>query len=232
MVYKRLPDNTPEILRKYGLEVIEVDGWQKRGRPESTGDFNPVGTLCHHTATGKDWSDEAVVKLLVRGRSDLPGPLVQFGLDRKGRVHLIASGRCNHAGKAKASGTVSAGDGNSLYIGIEAFNDGASEIYPKEQYDAYVLLAAVISVEFTKNSVNTVRGHKETSLSGKPDPRFSMKNFRANVESKMEAISKTSRGKKIDHAIADLLGVKTKRVGKLAKVQRALDELLSIKPHR
>lgn len=189
MAYNRLPSNTPDLLRKHGLKVVEVDGWQTRGRPASTGEFTPVGVLCHHTATGTNWTDQKVVNLLVNGRDDLPGPLVQFGLSRDGTVYVVASGRCNHAGEAKASGTVASGDGNKLYIGIEAFNDGINEIYPQVQYDTYVLLCAVLSVELTKNSVNTIRGHKETSTTGKPDPRFDMTKFRAAVQAKMTEIT-------------------------------------------
>lgn len=192
MVYKRLPDNTPDILRKYGLKVVEVDGWKTRGRDASHGGFNPTGVLCHYTATDKNWTDKAVLNLLIKGRSDLPGPLVQFGLSRDGTVYLIASGRCNHAGDARASGTIVAGDGNELYIGIEAYNAGGNDPWPKVQYDAYVLLAAVLTKEITKNSVKTVRGHRETSKTGKPDPQFSMDEFRTNVAKKIEEISKTN----------------------------------------
>lgn len=188
MVYKRLPNDLPTRLRKYGLKVVEVDGWQTRGRPASTGDFQPVGVLCHHTATGTNWTDKSVVKLLVDGRDDLPGPLVQFGLARDATVYMIASGRCNHAGDAKASGTVAAGDGNELYIGIEGFNDGKGEAWPNVQYDAYVLLCAALTIEVTENSVNTVRGHKETSLTGKPDPLFDMNAHRAKVAAKIEEL--------------------------------------------
>ena len=185
MVYKRLPDNMPAILRKHGLKVVEVPGWKTRGRPASIGEFAPVGVLCHYTATGKNWTDKRVVDLLVDGRSDLPGPLSQFGLGRDATVYLVASGRCNHGGPARASGTVSAGDGNKLYIGIEAFNAGGDDPWPKIQYDAYVLLCAVLSLEITKNSSKTVRGHRETSKTGKPDPQFSMVTFRDRVGAKM-----------------------------------------------
>jgi hypothetical protein len=173
-----LPQNLPALLRARGLKVVEVSGWYGRGRP---GAFSPVGVLCHHTATGRSTSDAAVVNLLVRGRSDLPGPLCQIGLARDGTVYVIASGRANHAGTAKASGTVAAGDGNSLYIGIEAFNDGVGEPWPKRQYDAYVLLAATLCQHITGNSAATVRGHKETSTTGKVDPTFDMGAFRARV---------------------------------------------------
>ncbi|WP_170169816.1 peptidoglycan recognition protein family protein [Nocardioides aurantiacus] len=175
----RLPIDLPTTLRKAGLKVqVHGNDWQARGRP---GSFNPVGVLCHHTATSKRTSDGATIQLLIDGRPDLPGPLCQLGLSRDGTVHVIAGGRTNHGGKAKSSGTVSAGDANSLYIGIEAFNDGVGEPWPKEQVDAYVLLAATLCKKVTGNSAETVRGHKETSVTGKIDPTFSMPDFRKRV---------------------------------------------------
>ena len=173
-----LPTDLPALLRAEGLRVVEHEGWRTRGRP---GSFNPVGVLAHHTATGKSTSDEVVCRLLIAGRSDLPGPLCQIGLARDGTVHLIAAGRANHAGVAKSSGTVAPGDGNTLYIGVEAFNDGIGEPWPASQYDAYVTLAAALCKHVTGNSAQTVRGHKETSVTGKIDPRFDMDAFRARV---------------------------------------------------
>lgn len=193
MTYIHLPADLPQRLRAAGLKVVEIDGWRDRGRPSSTGGFNPVGVLAHHTATSKASSDAAVVRLLVAGRSDLPGPLCHFGLGRDGTVYVIAAGRANHAGVAKASGTVAAGDGNELYIGIEAFNDGVGEVWPEGQLEAYALLCATLSKEITHNSVNTVRGHKETSVTGKIDPTFNMDAFRARVAAKMAAPAKVSR---------------------------------------
>lgn len=177
--------NLADVCRAAGLKVVEVDGWQTRGRPSSTGGFDPVGVGCHHTATGPTTSDAAVVRLLVNGRSDLPGPLCQLGLARDGTVYVIAAGRANHGGKAKASGTVAAGDANRLYIGIEAFNDGRGEPWPRAQYDAYVRLAAALCQGVTGNSVQTVRGHKEWSVTGKIDPTFNMDTFRADVAAAM-----------------------------------------------
>jgi N-acetyl-anhydromuramyl-L-alanine amidase AmpD len=189
-----LPSNLPELLRKHGLTVVEIDGWKTRGRPASTGGFAPVGVLCHHTASSAN--GRAAIPLLVNGRSDLPGPLCHLSLDRQGVVYVVAAGRANHAGKAKASGSVAAGDGNTLYIGIEAQNAGTGEKWPKAQYDAYVLLAAVLSVEVTHNSAQTVRGHKETSVTGKIDPAgptpyeatFDMGKFRDRVAAQIAAL--------------------------------------------
>lgn len=166
----RLPDNLPAILRSHGLKVVEIDGWQTRGRPASSGPFNPIGILCHHTATGKDWPVQKVINLLVNGRSDLAGPLVQLGLGRDGTVYVIAAGRSNHAGKTRASGPIPAGDGNTLLVGIEAFNDGVGEPWPKVQIDAYVLLCAVLAAKVVHCSAEAVRAHRETSVTGKIDP--------------------------------------------------------------
>ncbi len=180
----KLPSNLPQILKDAGLKVAVHPGWEGRGR---SGAFAPVGVLCHHTATRKSSSDTGVIRLLVDGRSDLPGPLCQLGLARDGTVHIIAAGRANHAGKAKASGSVAGSDdGNRLYIGIEAFNDGVGEPWPKAQYDAYVLLAATLSREITGNSAQTVRAHKETSKTGKVDPLFPMDPFRASVAKRID----------------------------------------------
>lgn len=193
-----LPSNLPEILHKHGLKVVEVPGWQTRGRPASTGGFAPGGVLCHHTATSKATSVEDCLHLLVNGRSDLPGPLCQLSLDRQGVVYVVAAGRANHAGVAKPSGTMVGGDGNVLYIGIEAQNAGTGEPWPKVQYDAYWLLAAVLSFEITHNSAQTVRAHKETSVTGKIDPAgptpdgptFDMDKFRARVATAIAAMKK------------------------------------------
>lgn len=188
-----LPADLPSRLRAAGLKVVETPGWETRGRPASTGSFNPVGVLCHHTATGPSSSDEAVIRLLIGGRSDLPGPLCHFGLGRDGTVYVIAAGRANHAGTAKASGTVAAGDGNTLYIGIEAFNSGTGEPWPQVQLDAYALLCAVLSKEVTHNSVQTVRGHKETSVTGKIDPTFDMDAFRGKVAEALKVHARPER---------------------------------------
>lgn len=234
----RLPDNTPEILRRHGLKVKVVPGWKTRGRPASTGGFNPVGVLCHHTATTVAWTIAAVLRLLTGGRSGLPGPLCQFGLDRQGVVWLVAAGRANHAGQARAVGSVAAGDGNELYFGIEAFNSGTGEAWPAVQYNAYVLLCAVLSVEFTKNSSRTVAGHKETSTTGKIDPTFDMDQFRKRVDAMMEQIEKdnttpkpVSRGELIDGAMGNLRKARRKTEGaRQAKIKAALNELKKISP--
>lgn len=231
-----LPRNTVKILRQHGLKVVVVPGAWKRGRPASTGGFGPAGVLCHHTATAIAALIAAVIRLLVGGRSDLPGPLCHFGLGRDGVVYFVAAGRANHAGVAKSAGTMAGGDGNELYIGIEAFNNGLGEPWPRAQYDAYVLLCAILCLYVTGNSANTVQGHKETSVTGKVDPTFNMDEFRAKVAHKMEELRTGkavtySRGAHVDHALKDLKIAKRKAPdGRARKLQAAIAALKLIKP--
>lgn len=159
--------NLADVCRTSGLPVVEVAGWRTRGRD---GRFNPRGTLVHHTGTGTAAGSHSVVALLVKGRPDLDGPLCQLGLDRDGTVYVIAAGRGNHAGKAKAFAGVPAGDGNELWLGIEAFNSG-SEGWGLVQLLAYHRLCAALADGYRWPRARTA-AHAETSKTGKWDPGY------------------------------------------------------------
>ena len=182
MTYRYLTD-LADACRKSGLTVIELPDWEKRGRPASTGDFDPHGVLCHHTGGTSD-TRGYVEWMTLTGRSDLPAPLCQLALDRKGAVYVCAAGRANHGGKAKASGPMPSGDANELYIGIEALNTG-SEGWTKAQYDAYVRLVAALCSHYGWPASH-VRAHRETSVTGKWDPgKIDMDDFREHVGAKI-----------------------------------------------
>lgn len=178
MAYVYLTD-MERRLRRAGLRLGVLPGWQTRGRPPSTGDFDPGGVLIHHTGSSQDGA--AYAKWLgTVGRSDLPAPLCQVSIGRDGTVYLLAAGRANHAGKAKASGPMPAGDGNALYVGIECHNTG-SEGWTEPQYAATVRTAAVLC-RMLGARAEAVRGHRETSVTGKVDPgRMDMGEFRDDV---------------------------------------------------
>ena len=190
MSQRRLTD-LAAILRGAGLRVVEVPGWRTRSRPESTGGFAPRGNLWHHTG-GKESDPEAYAQWMgLTGRPDLPAPLAQASIDRAGVVYILAAGRANHAGKAKASGPVPAGDGNALYVGWECHNTG-SEGWTPAQYGAMVTAAAVTSKHYGWSAAAN-RAHKETSTTGKWDPgRLDMSKFRADVAAEMARLSKPS----------------------------------------
>lgn len=174
MTYRRLPDNLPDLLRAAGLKVVEIDGWETRGRPPSTGEFKPVGPLNHHDArkdvVGDTADDLAWAKwMFLTGRpgDGLPAPLCQLSLSMEGVVYVGASGRANHAGAARPSGSVAGGDGNALYAGIEWMLSGTQTI-PKVMYDAGVKVNAVL-LDIFGNSEQAASCHFNTSVTGKWD---------------------------------------------------------------
>jgi hypothetical protein len=172
VTYRRLPADLPARYRKAGLKVIVIDGWRKRGRPARTGEFKPVGSLNHHTGMRDEYKDAAddlayAKWMFLKGRKDLPPPLCHQALSLEGVVYLGASGRANHAGKAKPSGTVAGGDGNALYVGTEWMLSGTQAI-PKGMYNAGVKLNGVL-MDVLGNSVGTISCHYNTSTTGKWD---------------------------------------------------------------
>lgn len=173
MTYRRLPDNLPDLLRKAGLKVVEIDGWRLRGRPASTGEFKPVGSLNHHDARKDEIGDAAddltwAKWMFLTGRGpSLPAPLCQLALSMEGVVYVGASGRANHAGVARPSGSVAGGDGNALYVGTEWMLSGSQAI-PKGMYEAGVKLNGVL-MDVLGNSVQTISCHFNTSVTGKWD---------------------------------------------------------------
>jgi hypothetical protein len=189
MTQQRLLD-LPSVLRQARLHVVEVPGWRELSRPESAGGFAPVGNLWHHTGS-KDTNPlsieddyEYAVWLAKIGRSDLAAPLCQGSIGRNGTVYVCAAGRGNHAGKAKASGPVPAGDGNTLYLGWECQNTG-SEGWTPAQYDAMVRVGAATSMAYGWTAAAN-RAHRETSVTGKWDPGLlAMDEFRSDIDDQM-----------------------------------------------
>ncbi|WP_051548980.1 peptidoglycan recognition protein family protein [Nocardioides sp. URHA0032] len=124
MTYRYLPPTLPKLPRTAGLTVVEIDGWQRRGRPSYTGGFDPVGVLWHDTG-GAPGGLAYAKWLACDGRSDLPAPLSHLSIGRDGAVYVCSAGRANHAGVARPSPSVAGGDGNVLYIGVEVQNTGS-----------------------------------------------------------------------------------------------------------
>lgn len=207
-----------DACRKSGLNVVELPHWRGRRRP---GDFKPAGVLVHHTGGTSD-ARSYVDWMALQGRPDLPAPLCQIALDRKGTVYVCAAGRANHGGKAKKSGPMPAGDANALYIGIEALNDG-SEGWRPVQYAAYVRLCAALCVHYGWPASH-VRAHKETSVTGKVDPgRMDMDQFRRDVAAAIDDMEDdmayTAEDRKRDE---DFIVTEKKRADRTLKFQKAV----------
>lgn len=120
-------------------DIAWVPGWEKRGAPV----MNPAGILWHWTA-GKPTPARPAPSLgiCINGRTDVPGPLVHALIGLDGRLHVICSGRANHAGlghqalleriragsmpasTAARSGLKDTGGSGGALIGVEIENDG------------------------------------------------------------------------------------------------------------
>lgn len=171
----------PAVLRAAGLMVLEEDGWQTRGH----GDVGPtLGVLCHHTA-GPLTGDAPSLTTVRDGRPDLSGPLAQLVLARSGTYHVIAAGKCYHAGAGAWQGVTT---GNTNFIGIEAENTGLpNDPWPDVQTDAYARGCAAILKHVGKPAIMCA-GHKEYALppGRKTDPSFSVPDFRKRVADLMD----------------------------------------------
>ncbi|MER7009883.1 N-acetylmuramoyl-L-alanine amidase [Saccharopolyspora sp. NPDC000359] len=169
-----------DVLRAAGLRVVETPGW--RTRTARGAQPRPVGVLQHHTATPASYSRPApTVDLCIRGRPDLAGPLCHAVIGYDGTVHLVAAGRANHAGRAKASGPNPGGDGNTLYVGFEWDYQGVNQGPSPEQYDAAVRATRAV-LDHLGRPPDAARGHRETSVTGKIDPgHVDLDQFRRDV---------------------------------------------------
>lgn len=157
-----------DALRAEGCKVVEESGWKSRGRPSSTGSFNPYGVLWHHTAATASYSNPFPSKsVLINGRSDLPGPLCQVGIGYDGVCHIIAAGRANHGGECNGFGPFSQGDANAQLVGFEIDYNGTQPMSP-EQKDAAARASVAVLKKFGRKE-NYVAIHKETSTTGKWD---------------------------------------------------------------
>lgn len=126
-------------LRAYGLDVVEVDGWQSRG----SSDFNPRGSVNHHTAGPASGSTPSL-GTVVNGRSDLAGPLCNVLQSREpgegnDKAYVVAAGRANHAGSGGWMGL----SGNSSVWGLEIEHTGTSPLPVHRQHTAALIHAAM-----------------------------------------------------------------------------------------
>lgn len=164
-----------DALRAAGLTVVEHPGWKTHGRP---GSYDPSYGVVHATAAPRSQSDEIQVRVVRDGRSDLPGPIANAAVDRRGVWHVLAAGRCN----STLTGTAGpfAGLGNTYALSVEGCNDNLSEPWPDVQYRSYVAGWAAWCRHLGWPASRLV-GHKEHTPGHKTDPTFNMAVFRADV---------------------------------------------------
>lgn len=168
-----------QVARRTGYPVVEVPGWQTRGRPGGMSDIRTITT--HHTANGGAPGNFPSLRVVRDGRPGLNGPLAQYGLGIDGTIYVIAAGLCNHAGVSKSVDYI-----NPHAVGIEAEAigvPGTKGDWPAKQMDSYARLCRALADEFAGAQLDDVRGHKETCAptGRKSDPDFDMPAFRRQV---------------------------------------------------
>lgn len=154
-----------DAARLTGYPVVEVDGWRTRGH----GGFRVVeGIVAHHTADGP--GEYPSLRIVRDGRSDLPGPLSNYGLARSGAIYVIAAGQCWHAGASQWAGFR---DLNDEFLGVEAESRGTVDDWTAAQRDAYDRLAAA-ALHYMRRGADRLAAHKEICIPAgrKIDPAF------------------------------------------------------------
>ena len=159
-------------VRNAGVKYKKVSGWASRGHG-TMGSIQSV--ICHHTAGPKSGNSPSL-SVVAYGRPGLSGPLAQLFLARDGTVYLVAAGISYHAGRVSSNRYA-----NSHAIGIEAEATGLDS-WPAHQIEEYAKLCKALCKEFGL-PVSRVQGHKEVAVprGRKPDPNFSMSDFRKKV---------------------------------------------------
>lgn len=146
----------PDRLRAWGLTVIEQPGWRTRG---SAFPATPRVAIGHHTATPASApGDLPTLRILRDGRSDLPGPLCQVALSRSGVVHVIASGKANHAGQGAWAGISS----SALTVGCEVEHPGTGP-WPPHLLGAFDRVMAAL-LDGLGQGASKYCGHREWAL--------------------------------------------------------------------
>ncbi|MER6059490.1 peptidoglycan recognition protein family protein [Streptomyces albidoflavus] len=182
-------------------KVQEWAGWRTRNRGSRGDGWGPVnGIMVHHTVTA---DSESAIKLCRDGHADLPGPLYPILIDKKGTVHLVGWGRCNHAGAGDSDVLAAViaeryplpkpndarTDGNARFYGVALLNMGsASDKVPAAQRKALVNVLAALVHAHKGWTGDSVIGHKEWQA-GKIDPLMSMKGLRADVEKRRKELA-------------------------------------------
>lgn len=182
-------------LKAEGCRVKEVRSWRTHSR-NHRGAWGPVhGVMIHHTVTS---GAARTVDICYDGHASLPGPLCHGVITKDGTIHLVSSGRTNHAGlgdddvlraviaeRDLPADNEANVDGNARLYGFECENRGdGKDPWPAAQLEAIERAAAAVCRAHGWGAAS-VLGHLEWQP-GKIDPRgFGMDGMRARVADRL-----------------------------------------------
>lgn len=192
-------DQILEAFDKWEVDYIQLPGWRTHRRDPNHGSWGPVyGIGLHHT--GDDAPDIRDRAVLWNGRSDLPGPLCNWGMRDDGVLELMSAGRANHFGSGSArtlglvtsedyKGTITPGpdgvDGNSRFYGQETMYSGGHPMTLKAYRNTVRAFAAICDAHGW--TAKSAIGHREWSRR-KIDPgSLDMDKFRKDVQACLDA---------------------------------------------
>lgn len=159
-----------DVLRRAGVTVVELDGWQDRARSSGGYDGGPLATFWHHTASAGDGAADA--EYCTFGSDDAPVCNVVVGRD--GVVYVCAAGATNTNGKGGPhtlpSGVTIPQDGaNARVIGMELSSDGVGMTYPAAQMAAAFAVSTACAAAYGLAADDVVT-HQVWAPSRKIDP--------------------------------------------------------------
>ncbi len=202
-----------EILTASGVPHTDHDvpGYGTPDNPTSSGTtdlfFGPELVMIHHWGATDDVGFDSLLNQAINGTSTLPPPVYQVFIDRTtAAIHLVSSGRANHAGAGDPnqlervrqglpvippSDTDAAGriGGNGHSIGISLEGGQSGDDHPDAQKRAAIQVAAALCTGFNWDPFTRVLGHKEWTLR-KLDPWYDMAWFRSQVALEVDEMLK------------------------------------------
>lgn len=158
-----------DALLDAGVRVGEEPGWKRRGRP---GSFNPTGIVVHDDVIPRIVTRTGRVRIIRDGHGTLPGPLAHVSLLPDGTWHVVAAGRCNHAGKGGGVlGFKKGTDGNGHFYGVEVAHHPSDGDYPSEQIASLVRGCAALCVAHGWGAERVIH-HREWAPGRKQDMQY------------------------------------------------------------
>jgi hypothetical protein len=146
-----------------GLRVVEVAGWQTRGRPS---DFHPGGSVNHHTAGSPNGTCPSLGGVINGFAGSAPGPLANALQSREPDgndiIYVVAAGTANHAGVGGWHGL----SGNSRVVGLEIEHVGTVPLPENRQRIAARFHAAMAMGRWSSDMVCQ---HREWNPANKID---------------------------------------------------------------
>lgn len=183
-------------LRAAGLPVIEVPGWETRGRGGDGGHYvanRPTHVMMHHTAS----NTTAARDVAYMAHHSPIAPIANLYVARGGAVHVMAAGPTNTNGRGSAPWApfVADNDMNRHAIGVELGNAGTGEHYPEAQERSALKVTAALCSAYGIDPRH-VRAHHEWAPRRKIDPSgpsrwapdgglWDMGSFRASVSAEL-----------------------------------------------